>query len=71
MGHLRYRSLLELTKLTQGIEIKSSIPTKIFGECIKIRLQWKPSQTPMTRVTEFLEKIHCDLRGPLSPIQWE
>ena len=67
MGHLGYRSLLELPKLAHGIEIKGSAPMEICGGCMKGRLQQKPSRTPMTRATEFLKEIHSDLGGPLPP----
>ena len=71
MGHLRYRSLLELPKLAHGIEIKGPALVEICGRCIKGRSQQKPSQTPMTKVTKFLEEIHSDLGGPLPPTRWE
>ena len=67
MGHLGYRSLLELLKLAHGIDIKGPAPTKICGGCMKGRSQWKPSRTPITRATEFLKEIHSDLGGPLPP----
>ncbi len=43
MGHLRYRSLLELPKLANGIEIKRPAPSEICSGCIKGRSQRKPS----------------------------
>ena len=70
MGHLGYRSLLELPKLASGIEVKGPAPTEICGGCMKGRSQRKPSRTPMTRATEFLEEIHSDLGGPLPPTRW-
>lgn len=39
MGHLVYRSSLELPKLAHEIKIKSPTPTKIYGRCIKGHLQ--------------------------------
>ena len=70
MGHLGYRSLLELPKLAHRIEIKGPAPMEICGGCMKGRSQRKPSRTPMTRATEFLEEIHSDLGGPLPPTRW-
>ena len=37
MRHLRYKSLLELPKLTNRIEIKGPAPTQICSRCIKGR----------------------------------
>lgn len=65
MGHLGYRSLFDLLKLAHGIEIKRPASIKICNEYIKNRLQWKPSQTLMTRITKFLEEIYSDLGKPL------
>ncbi len=70
MGHLRFRSLLELPKLAHKIEIKGPAPTKIYSRCIKSPSKRKPSQIPMTRATGFLEEIHSDLEGPLPPTSW-
>ena len=39
MGHLEYKSLLELPKLANGIEIKGLAPTKICSKYIKGRSQ--------------------------------
>ncbi len=71
IGHLGYRSLIELSKLAHRIEIKGLAPTEICSGCMKGHLQQKPSQTPMTRVTEFLEEIHIDLGRPLPLTHWE
>ncbi len=61
IGHLGYRSLLELPNLANEIEIKGPAPTEI------CRSQRKLSQTPMTKATEFLGEIHIDLGEPLPP----
>ena len=71
MRHLEYRSLLELPKLAHEIEIKGPAPTEICSGYMKRRLQWKPSQTPMTMATEFLEEIHSDLRVSLPLLGWK
>ncbi len=67
MEYLGYKSLLELPKLANGIEIKGPVPTEICSGYMKGRSQRKPSRTPMIRATEFLEEIHSDLEGPLPP----
>lgn len=67
IGHLRYRSLLELPKLVNRIEIKGPVPTEIYSGYRNSCLQWKPSQIPMTRAMEFLKEIHSDLGRPLPP----
>ncbi len=59
--------MLELPKLAHGIDIKGPAPTKICSGCIKGRSQQKPSRTPLTMATEFLQEIHSDLGGPLPP----
>ncbi len=65
--HLGYKSLLEIPNFANGIEIKETATTEICSGCIKGCSQRKPSRTPMTRATEFLEAIHSDLGGPLLP----
>ena len=70
IGHLGYRSLLKLSKLANEIEIKEPSPTEIWSGCMKSRSPWKPCQTPMTKATEFLEKIYSDLRGPFPQTRW-
>ncbi len=67
MGHLGYRSLLELPNLAYEIEIKGPAPTEICIGCMKGRSQQKLSQTSMTKATEFLGEIHIDLGEPLPP----
>lgn len=54
IGHLGYRSLFDLLKLTNGIEIQGPVSTKICNSDIKACLQQNLSQTQMTNVMEFL-----------------
>lgn len=71
MGYLGYKSLLELPKLANEMEIKEPATTKIYSGCIKICLQQKLSPTLMTKAIEFFKEINSDLKGPLPPTRQE
>jgi transposase InsO family protein len=72
MGHIGQNALEMLSKATDGCEITpgSLIKCKDCETCIKAKATTIVSRKRPDRASEYLEKVHSDICGPISPETW-
>jgi len=72
MGHIGQNALKALSEATEGCEITpgSLIKCKDCDTCIKAKATIVVSRKSPDRATKYLEKVHSDICGPISPETW-
>jgi hypothetical protein len=67
MGHIGSLALRNIAKSVDGITSPVGIPENC-DICIKSKAIAKVSYIPMPRASGYLEKVHSDICGPITPI---
>lgn len=72
MGHIGLNALEALSKATEGCEIapQGLIKCKECETCIKAKATIRNSRRTPERASDYLEKVHSDICGPISPETW-
>jgi hypothetical protein len=68
MGHISNTTLNLLSDRTIGCELSKTKGNLLsYNTCIQAKATAKVSREPASRVTEYLEKVHSDICGPIKP----